>query len=136
MCAHGRPQDFFQRGASYDMNFKITKGPPLVKIFWSKFLTKKLYLFLPRAHLSRKLYYFVMLFYHRKHPISPKFCMASIGDGVPGRGWRDTHVKFRLKYCHCSIKYCSGRIFFIRFLVFPACLHFGFASPAGREYGI
>ena len=58
--------------------------------------------------------------------------MASIGDGVPGRGPRDALVKFRLKYCPFSIKYCSGRTF-ICFHEFPAYLHFGFASPAGRE---
>ena len=28
--------------------------------------------------------------------------MASIGDGVPGRGPRDALVKFRLKYCNLT----------------------------------
>ena len=106
---------------------KITKGPPLVKIFDQSFWPKN-GIFLQRAHLTRKLYYFVMLFYHRKHLISPKFCMALDRRWCPRARPAGRPCKISTKICYFSIKYCSGRIF-IRFHEFPACLHFGFASP-------
>ena len=115
---------------------KITKGPPLVKIFGQifdqKFFLTKSMVFLQRTELFGKYLTFYCYFTTENTSFCPKFCMTSIWDGAPGRDPREAHVEFRLKYRHFPIKYCSGRII-IRLRVFPACLHFVFASPAGRE---